>query len=146
MGHKPLEESCCIQVRRQCCTQLDTNNSDFDREAVPYGKNVHICQSLQTTISATPKPLVMGTGAIHSVQSSPGYLHVGHVPSNCTRQMPQTSSSGMSHRHEATACHSSIVTFMMLVVDLLEEVGCRALYGMLKLDQDGVLAMEFLYW
>lgn len=50
---------------------------------------------------------------IHKVQSSPGYLHVGHVPSNCTRQMPQTSSSGMSQRHEATAFHSLIVTFIL---------------------------------
>lgn len=38
-------------------------------------------------------------------QSSPGYLHFAHVPSNCTRQMPQVSSesSGRSHFHSATA-------------------------------------------
>ena len=46
-------------------------------------------------------------------QSSPGYLQVGHVPSNWTRHIPQTSSSGMSHRQEATAFHSFIVTFMV---------------------------------
>lgn len=50
---------------------------------------------------------------IHKVQSSPGYLQVGHVPSNCTRQIPHTSSSGMSQRQEATAFHSLIVTFMV---------------------------------
>ncbi len=48
-----------------------------------------------------------------SGQSSPGYLHVGQVPSNCTRQMPHTSSSGMSHLHVATACHVLILTFML---------------------------------
>ena len=48
----------------------------------------------------------------HKAQSSPGYLHVGQVPSNWTRQIPQTSSSGMSHRHDATAFHSLIVTFI----------------------------------
>lgn len=47
-----------------------------------------------------------------SGQSSPGYLHVGQVPSNCTRQIPHTSSSGMSHLHVATACHFFILTFM----------------------------------
>ena len=52
----------------------------------------------------------------HNVHSSPGYLQVGHVPSNCTRQIPQTSSSGISHRQEATACHSSIVTFIVTLV------------------------------
>ncbi len=50
---------------------------------------------------------------LRRVQSSPGYLQVGQVPSNCTRQIPQTSSSGMSHRHEATAFHSLIVTFIV---------------------------------
>ena len=54
-----------------------------------------------------------GNEGIHSVQSSPGYLHVGQVPSNCTLQIPQTSSSGMSHRQDATAFHSSMVTFML---------------------------------
>ena len=47
-------------------------------------------------------------------QSSPGYLHVGQVPSNCTRQIPQTSSSGLFHRQVATAFHSLIVTFISL--------------------------------
>jgi hypothetical protein len=47
-----------------------------------------------------------------NVQSSPGYLHVGHVPSKCTWQIPQTSSSGMSHRQVATAFHFLILTFM----------------------------------
>lgn len=47
-------------------------------------------------------------------QSSPGNLQVGQVPSNCTRQMPQTSSSGMSQRQVATAFHSLMVTFMLV--------------------------------
>ena len=50
---------------------------------------------------------------IQRAQSSPGYLHVGHVPSNWTRHIPQTSSSGMSHRQDATAFHSFMVTFML---------------------------------
>lgn len=50
---------------------------------------------------------------LHRLQSSPGYLHVGHVPSKWTWQMPQTSSSGMSHRHVATVFHFLMVTFMV---------------------------------
>jgi hypothetical protein len=50
---------------------------------------------------------------ISRVQSSPGNLQVGQVPSNCTRQMPQTSSSGIFHRHVATACHVLILTFII---------------------------------
>lgn len=46
------------------------------------------------------------------LQSSPGYLHVGQVPSKCTWQIPQTSSSGISHLHVATAFHFLIVTFI----------------------------------
>jgi hypothetical protein len=49
---------------------------------------------------------------IHKAQSSPGYLQVGQVPSNCTRHIPQTSSSGISHRQEATAFHSLMMTFI----------------------------------
>lgn len=49
---------------------------------------------------------------LHRLQSSPGYLHVGHVPSKWTWQMPQTSSSGISHRQVATVFHFLIVTFM----------------------------------
>ena len=51
-------------------------------------------------------------GDVRREQSSPGYLQVGQVPSNWTRQMPHTSSSGMSHRQAATAFHSLIRTFM----------------------------------
>ena len=50
---------------------------------------------------------------LRRVQSSPGYLQVGQVPSNWTRHIPQTSSSGISHRHDATAFHSLMVTFIM---------------------------------
>lgn len=49
----------------------------------------------------------------HKLQSSPGYLQVGHVPSKWTWQMPHTSSSGMSHRQVATVFHFLIVTFIV---------------------------------
>ena len=51
---------------------------------------------------------------LRKMQSSPGYLHVGHVPSKWTWQMPQTSSSGISHRHVATAFHFLILTFILI--------------------------------
>ena len=38
---------------------------------------------------------------------------MGQVPSNCTRQMPHTSSSGMSQRQVATAFHSLMMTFIL---------------------------------
>jgi hypothetical protein len=47
------------------------------------------------------------------MQSSPGYLQVGHVPSKWTWQIPQTSSSGISHRQVATAFHFLILTFIL---------------------------------
>jgi hypothetical protein len=50
--------------------------------------------------------------ASHKLQSSPGYLQVGQVPSKWTWQIPQTSSSGISHLHVATAFHFLIVTFI----------------------------------
>ena len=55
----------------------------------------------------------MEKGRVLRGHSSPGYLQVGHVPSNWTRQIPQTSSSGRSQRQEATAFHSLMVTFML---------------------------------
>lgn len=51
-------------------------------------------------------------GFLRNEQSSPGNLQVGQVPSNWTRQIPQTSSSGISQRQVATAFHSFRVTFM----------------------------------
>lgn len=64
----------------------------------------------------------------HSEQSSPGNLQVGQVPSNWTRQMPQTSSSGMSQCQVATAFHSFKVTFIALVfaVEMRKEERCGA--------------------
>jgi hypothetical protein len=61
-------------------------------------------------------------GHLQRGQSSPGYLHVGHVPSKWTWQIPQTSSSGMSHRQVATAFHFLILTFMLVA----EVKGARA--------------------
>jgi hypothetical protein len=52
---------------------------------------------------------------LQRLQSSPGYLHVGHVPSNWTWQIPQTSSSGRSHRQVATAFHFLMETFIVVV-------------------------------
>lgn len=46
------------------------------------------------------------------LQSSPGYLQVGHVPSKWTWQIPQTSSSGRSHFQVATVSHRVILTFI----------------------------------
>lgn len=54
----------------------------------------------------------MAPNNIHSGQSSPGNLHLEQVLSYGLRQMPHTSSSGMSHRQAATAFHSLMVTFM----------------------------------
>lgn len=48
-----------------------------------------------------------------SAQSSPGNLQVGQVPSNWTRQMPHTSSSGIFQCQVATAFHSLIATFIV---------------------------------
>ena len=85
-------------------------------EGVPDGKSVHICQLLRRKNMSSGQGWREREEYTPNVQSSPGYLQVGHVPSNCTRQIPQTSSSGISHRQEATACHSSIVTFMVMLV------------------------------
>lgn len=49
---------------------------------------------------------------LQRAQSSPGKRHEGHEPSKWIWQMPHTSSSGMSHRHVATAAHFLILTFM----------------------------------
>jgi hypothetical protein len=43
-------------------------------------------------------------------------LHFEQVLSYGLRQIPQTSSSGISQRQAATAFHSRIVTFIVLVV------------------------------
>lgn len=51
---------------------------------------------------------------VRRAQSSPGNLHEGQEPSKWIWQMPQTSSSGMSQRHVATAAHFLILTFMMV--------------------------------
>jgi len=56
------------------------------------------CLSLSRRMVGGGSHLLMG-------QSSPGYLHFSHVPSNCDRQIPHVSSapSGRSHFHSATA-------------------------------------------
>ena len=118
IGHKPFEASCWIQVRRQCYTGLYVSQSYIasrSKLSAPYEKSVRTSQSLRP-ISVFP-PSCIDTSEAYSrkLQSSPGYLHVGQVPSNWTRQMPHTSSSGMSQRHEATAFHFLMVTFIFFI-------------------------------
>jgi hypothetical protein len=69
-------------------------------------------------------------------QSSPGNLHLLHVPSKLTRQIPHVSSdsSGRSHFHVATARKELIVTFMV-------GVGCEVL----ALTRYTVLSRPCLY-
>lgn len=80
---------------------------------LPCGTSGHIFQSL-FDIKISLDIAVGPRFALRRAQSSPGYLQVGHVPSNCTRHMPQTSSSGISHRHDATAFHALITTFIVV--------------------------------
>ena len=76
-----------------------------------------LCPHLpDTKVKYVSKVKLKGQSAnegLHRLQSSPGYLHVGHVPSKCTWQIPQTSSSGISHLHIATAFHFVILTFIL---------------------------------
>lgn len=51
-------------------------------------------------------------GNLRSGHSSPGNLHLEQVLSYGFRQIPQTSSSGISQAQAATAFHSRIVTFI----------------------------------
>lgn len=51
---------------------------------------------------------------LQSGHSSPGNLHFEHVLSYGFRQMPQTSSSGISHRQAATARQVLILTFIVI--------------------------------
>lgn len=85
----------------------------------PYEMNGRIFPSLsrEKNLSQFPdlrKSAICETEYIRREQSSPGNLQVGQVPSNWTRQIPHTSSSGMSQRQEATAFHSLMVTFILL--------------------------------
>ena len=114
IGHSPFEESCWIHVRRQCYSWVSTRELtsksllSYHMEWVTAFSD-HWWISRHLSCHGTTQGII----DVHRVQSSPGYLHVGQVPSNWTRHIPQTSSSGMSQRHEATAFHSWIVTFMV---------------------------------
>lgn len=79
----------------------------------PCESCVHTCPKLHHPSSASPSFLSPKRRDERRLQSSPGYLHAGHVPSKCTWQIPQTSSSGMSQRHVATASHFLILTFIV---------------------------------
>lgn len=63
-------------------------------------------------MSASVKDSLSGSASILKAQSSPGNLQVGQVPSNWTRHIPHTSSSGTSQCHVATAEYFLIVTFI----------------------------------
>jgi hypothetical protein len=61
--------------------------------------------------------------------SSPGNLHFEQVLSYGFRQIPQTSSSGMSQRQAATAFHSLIVTFILPYQSRIEGGAARKVDG-----------------
>lgn len=116
IGHSPFEDSCWIQVRRQCYHDDEDQSTGcarhFDSRAhKPYEMNGRISQALDSISCGSVKEF-QGY-CIQREHSSPGNLQVGQVPSNWTRQMPQTSSSGISQRQDATAFHSLIVTFIL---------------------------------
>lgn len=94
---------------------------------IPYERSGRIFQGLHFHISNW---IIFGMWKavdIRKEQSSPGNLQVGHVPSNWTRQMPHTSSSGISQRQDATAFHSLIVTF--IAVNQLKRIGVSKARG-----------------
>ena len=112
IGHKPLDESCWIHVRRQCWKSSVWVERCYHVVVAYHVEGMAAC-SYHYDPSLAVARLQSGGSNLQRAQSSPGYLHVGHVPSNCIRHMPQTSSSGMSHRHDATAFHSLMVTFIL---------------------------------
>jgi hypothetical protein len=66
-------------------------------------------------------------------QSSPGNLHLLHVPSKLTRQIPHVSSdsSGRSHFHVATARKELIVTFIVGIgCEVFADVGVVEVYSL----------------
>jgi hypothetical protein len=81
---------------------------------------------------------------LRSGHSSPGNLHLEHVLSYGLRQMPQTSSSGMSQRQAATAFHSRMVTFMVWRTAVGSWVGRNGLVGMI--DGDAQQTRLVLAW
>jgi hypothetical protein len=97
----------------------------------PCGSCGRICQTLRNPNQSGHRKHAREEN-LHRLQSSPGYLHVGHVPSKCTWQIPHTSSSGISHLHVATAFHFRIVTFMFpghLSLPVLAEIDFLLLLG-----------------
>ena len=126
MGQRPLEESWLIHVRRQCWRG---QSYKLLISVVSWAYHVEGVAAGPYHYSSSAKGLVNEDGQgppSHKAQSSPGYLQVGQVPSNCTRQIPQTSSSGMSQRHDATAFHSLIVTFILRSVSRIDRSSHRA--------------------
>lgn len=118
IGHWPLADSCLIHSMMQCWVLLlaQFRKTACDVLLTMWKLCPHFPATVprfgQTVYSKYPCNL-SAAFYLRMGHSSPGNLHVGHVASKWTWQMPQTSSSGMSHLHVATACHSLIVTFMM---------------------------------
>lgn len=119
IGHSPLEDSRSIQVIKQCCfKRVDQSSSRLrcsSRDLTMWNAWLH----LPCTIIVIRVSIQHGIGSRKypspSAQSSPGNLQVGHVPSNWTRQMPHTSSSGIFQCQVATAFHSLMATFIVRV-------------------------------
>jgi hypothetical protein len=117
IGHCPLEESCLIHSRMQCYShQLRPRHRTRSLLTIwklcPHLPETGVCVSFEESGEEKKERLRKG-------QSSPGYLHVGHVPSKWTWQMPQTSSSGISHCQIATAYHVMNLTFILTVFPLI---------------------------
>lgn len=113
-----MADSCFIHSRMQCCRGGVSwpgrqQNLGIRHYRGPCGNCARIFQTLQSMVRKVFVDLKCPpVWDLHSGQSSPGYLHVGHVPSKWTWQIPQTSSSGISHRQVATAFHLFILTFI----------------------------------
>lgn len=143
MGHRPLELSVFIQSSKQCykipiIKKLISAGGVFKQHKFwCYIKGVKLamwneCPHFPTTLQRGGKASViftLGEGIfvtckhIQREQSSPGYRQLGQVPSNWTRQIPHTSSSGTFHFHDATAFQDLIFTFMACGLG-----GCVLLY------------------
>ncbi len=125
MGHCPLADSCLIHSRMQCygtlastrLPGLDTAGRGEEGSPLTMWKLWPHLPDTETQRGERQldRSFVAGRSAslcLRRLQSSPGNLHVGHVLSKWFWQMPQTSSSGRSHRHVATADHFLILTFI----------------------------------
>ena len=112
MGHFSCELSCFSHENIQCYTAISTYGQLKAQFFLPCGKSGCIHPALDLLVTETH---ILNSDGIQSGHSSPGNLHLEHVLSYGLRQIPHTSSSGMSQRHAATAFHSLIGTFIWSV-------------------------------